>query len=60
MDGLQRQWALGPDAYDMTGRLRQYADRLPRSITLDGSGLQEQAGRAPGFLVGSAALRGLT
>jgi hypothetical protein len=59
MDGLQRQWALGPDANDTTGRLHQYADRLPRSITLDGSGLPEQAGRAPG-LVGSAPLRGLT
>lgn len=44
----------------MTGRLRQYADRPLRSITLDGSGLPEQAGRAPGFLVGSAPVRGLT
>ncbi len=53
MDGLQRRWAFGSDAYDLTGRLRQYADSLPRSITLDGSGLPERAGRAPDFWSGA-------
>lgn len=39
MDGLQLQWALAPGAYDMTGGLRRYIDRLLRSINRDGSGL---------------------
>ncbi|ROQ77787.1 TetR family transcriptional regulator [Streptomyces sp. CEV 2-1] len=39
MDGLQLQWALAPKTYDMTGRLHLYADRLLRSITVDGSGM---------------------
>ncbi|MFD5258290.1 TetR/AcrR family transcriptional regulator [Streptomyces bobili] len=39
MDGLQLQWALAPDTFDMTGRLRTYLDRLMRQISADGSGL---------------------
>ncbi|MFK0117871.1 TetR/AcrR family transcriptional regulator [Streptomyces sp. NPDC090994] len=39
MDGLQLQWALAPDTYDMAGRLHTYLDRLLRSVTVDGSGL---------------------
>ncbi|WP_338700389.1 TetR/AcrR family transcriptional regulator [Streptomyces sp. Q6] len=39
MDGLQLQWALAPDTYDMVGRLRSYLDRLLRSVTVDGAGL---------------------
>ncbi|MEV3855173.1 TetR family transcriptional regulator [Streptomyces sp. NPDC050095] len=39
MDGLQLQWALAPDTYDMVGRLHAYLDRLLRSVTVDGSGL---------------------
>ncbi|MDG4861987.1 TetR family transcriptional regulator [Streptomyces sp. T-3] len=40
MDGLQIQWALNPEAVDMTGLLRDCLDRSLRSITVDGSGLQ--------------------
>ncbi|MYW67520.1 TetR family transcriptional regulator [Streptomyces sp. SID8379] len=43
MDGLQLQWALAPDSYDMVGRLRAYLDRLLRSVTADGSGLPDPA-----------------
>ncbi|MEU4090605.1 TetR/AcrR family transcriptional regulator [Streptomyces aureus] len=43
MDGLQLQWALAPETYDMPGRLRTYLDRLLRSLTVDGSGLPETA-----------------
>lgn len=39
MDGLQLQWALAPKTVDMPTRMHAYADRLLRSITVDGSGL---------------------
>jgi len=39
MDGLQVQWVLDPKGFDMVGRFRAYADRLLRSITVDGRGL---------------------
>lgn len=39
MDGLQLQWALAPRTYDMASRLRAFCDRLLRSISTDGSGL---------------------
>ncbi|OIJ64036.1 TetR/AcrR family transcriptional regulator [Streptomyces mangrovisoli] len=42
MDGLQLQWALAPETYDMVGRLRTYFDRLLRSLTTDGSGMPER------------------
>lgn len=41
MDGLQLQWVLDPKRFDMVGRFRQYADRLLRSITVDGTGLPD-------------------
>ncbi|MCX4736626.1 TetR/AcrR family transcriptional regulator [Streptomyces sp. NBC_01363] len=44
MDGLQLQWALAPETYDMVGRLRAYFDRLLRSVTVDGAGLPERSG----------------
>ncbi|WP_203607053.1 TetR/AcrR family transcriptional regulator [Streptomyces sp. SID11385] len=43
MDGLQLQWALAPNTFDMPGRLRAYLDRLLRSLSTDGSGLPEPA-----------------
>ncbi|MFJ3666363.1 TetR/AcrR family transcriptional regulator [Streptomyces sp. NPDC090106] len=39
MDGLQLQWALDPQGFDMVGRFHRYADRLLRSITVAGTGL---------------------
>ncbi|WP_432181538.1 TetR/AcrR family transcriptional regulator [Streptomyces sp. NBC_00063] len=36
MDGLQLQWALAPQTYDMPGGMRRYLDRLLRSIAADG------------------------
>ncbi|GII01997.1 TetR/AcrR family transcriptional regulator [Planobispora takensis] len=48
MDGLQIQWCLRPDSVDMAGQFRQYAERLIRSITPDGRGLDtESPGPAP-------------
>lgn len=43
MDGLQVQWVLDPKGFDMVGRLRGYADRLLRSITVEGNGLAPDA-----------------
>lgn len=43
MDGLQVQWVLDPDGFDMAGRFRAYADRLLRSITTAGTGLPAEA-----------------
>ncbi|MBC9714740.1 TetR/AcrR family transcriptional regulator [Streptomyces sp. TRM66268-LWL] len=48
MDGLQLQWALAPKSVDMPARLYAYADRLVRSITVDGSGLPERVAGAAG------------
>lgn len=42
MDGLQLQWALATQTYDMAGRLRAYLDRLLRSLTVDNSGLPDR------------------
>jgi len=42
MDGLQIQWVLDPQGFDMVSRFRAYADRLLRSITTEGTGLPEQ------------------
>lgn len=39
MDGLQLQWALAPQTYDMAGRLHAYLDRLLRSLSVDGAGM---------------------
>lgn len=39
MDGLQIQWSLNPNTFDMVGRFRAYQDRLLRSITMAGTGL---------------------
>ncbi|GAA2483738.1 hypothetical protein [Streptomyces longisporus] len=36
MDGLQLQWALAPETYDMTGRLSSYLDRLLCSLNSRG------------------------
>ncbi|MEU8788652.1 TetR/AcrR family transcriptional regulator [Streptomyces sp. NPDC048643] len=43
MDGLQIQWVLDPDGFDMVGRFRAYADRLLRSVTTAGTGLPQEA-----------------
>ncbi|MFD4546254.1 TetR family transcriptional regulator C-terminal domain-containing protein [Streptomyces sp. NPDC058466] len=43
MDGLQVQWVLDPQGFDMVGRFRAYADRLLRSITAEGRGLPPDA-----------------
>ncbi|KOU73330.1 hypothetical protein ADK57_08775 [Streptomyces sp. MMG1533] len=43
MDGLQLQWVLDPQGFDMVGRFRQYADRLLRSVTAAGTGLPADA-----------------
>ncbi|MFD4409545.1 TetR family transcriptional regulator C-terminal domain-containing protein [Streptomyces sp. NPDC058476] len=43
MDGLQVQWVLDPQGFDMVGRFRAYADRLLRSITAEGPGLPPDA-----------------
>ncbi|MFJ7074797.1 TetR/AcrR family transcriptional regulator [Streptomyces sp. NPDC098781] len=39
MDGLQLQWVLDPEGFDMGGRLRGYVDRLLRTLTVTGAGL---------------------
>lgn len=38
-DGLQLQWMLSGRATDLVGRVHAYTDRLARTITIDGSGL---------------------
>ncbi|MFG1669499.1 TetR/AcrR family transcriptional regulator [Streptomyces sp. Y7] len=43
MDGLQLQWVLDPRGFDMAGRLRAYADRLLRALTVAGTGLPQEA-----------------
>ncbi|MFC7304861.1 TetR family transcriptional regulator C-terminal domain-containing protein [Streptomyces monticola] len=43
MDGLQIQWILDPDGIDMVDRFRRYLDRTLRTLTVDGSGLPDDA-----------------
>jgi AcrR family transcriptional regulator len=43
MDGLQVQWVLDPKGFDTVGCLRGYADRLLRSITVEGNSLAPDA-----------------
>ncbi|MEU1179923.1 TetR family transcriptional regulator C-terminal domain-containing protein [Streptomyces sp. NPDC005820] len=39
MDGPRLQWVLDPRRFDLAGRFRACADRLPRSITTRATGL---------------------